>query len=417
MRRTNVFKLKPTKEQEKRLFELANNCSRLWNEINYKRRQSFFSGEIDWNTDEEYHKYKKIIGSAMVQQIIRKNNEAWKSFFALLKKKSKGKLPPNIRKVSPPRYWKDRKAGKRKLRILVRNDCYKLGGDVLKFGKMRIKWKGKNRWKGKQGRLEIVYDEPSKSWYAFQPVEVEPLHQPIGYKKAYCDLGVRVLIMAAIDNEVFGYSSNRLLSDWWYWSKKIAKYQSKLKRVNNKHTSKRLRQLYRKRKRRFRHFVNTIVNRFIRLCYERGVSEIVIGDLKGIRNNNNGIKKFNSMIHNFWSHDYLIQRIKEKAEEYGMKVTQVDESYTSSRCPRCGSVKVYKHKRLFKCLNCGLEAHRDAVGCVNIGVAQGNNPGELINGAVACPVFLRVEEGAEVKADVAPMSVKLSEARTSHALA
>ena len=57
MRRTNTFKLKPTKEQEKRLFELAENCSRLWNEINYRRRQSFFSGEIDWNTDEEYNKY------------------------------------------------------------------------------------------------------------------------------------------------------------------------------------------------------------------------------------------------------------------------------------------------------------------------------------------------------------------------
>ena len=416
MRRTNIFKLKP-KEQERRLFKLADNCSRLWNEINYKRRQSYFAGEIDRNTDEEYHHYKRLVGSATAQQTIIRNNEAWKSYFALLKLKQKGKLPPHIKKIRPPGYWKDRKSGKRKLRILVRNDCYRLGGDVLKlpFG-LVIKWKGKNRWEGKQGRLEIVYDDLSKSWYAFQPVSAL-IHQPVGNKRAYCDLGVRVLIMAAIDNEVFGYSSNRLLSDWWYWSKKIAKYQSKLKRVNNKHTSKRLRQLYRKRKRRFRHFVNTIVSRFIRLCYERGVSEIVIGDLKGIRNNNNGIKKSNSMIHNFWSHDYLIQRIKEKAEECGMKVTQVDESYTSSRCPRCGSVKVYKHKRLFKCLNCGLEAHRDAVGCVNIGVAQGNNLGELINGAVACPVFLRVEEGAEVKADVAPMSVKLSEARTSHALA
>ncbi len=69
MRRTNIFKLKPTKEQERKLFELANNCSRLWNEINYKRRQSFFKGErkIDWNTDKEYNKYKRLIGSATAQ--------------------------------------------------------------------------------------------------------------------------------------------------------------------------------------------------------------------------------------------------------------------------------------------------------------------------------------------------------------
>ena len=67
MRRTNIFKLKPTKEQERKLFESADNCSKLWNEINYKRRQSFFSGKIDWNTDKEYNKYKRLIGSATAQ--------------------------------------------------------------------------------------------------------------------------------------------------------------------------------------------------------------------------------------------------------------------------------------------------------------------------------------------------------------
>ena len=51
MKRTNTLKLSPTEEQEKKLFELADNCSKLWNEINYKRRQSFFKGEIDWNID------------------------------------------------------------------------------------------------------------------------------------------------------------------------------------------------------------------------------------------------------------------------------------------------------------------------------------------------------------------------------
>ncbi|MFB0544153.1 MAG: hypothetical protein ACETVN_00430 [Asgard group archaeon] len=86
-RRTNTFKLSPTKVQEQRLFELADNCARMFNEINYKRRQSFFSGNFDWNTDEPYHKYKKVIGSATAQQVTRKNNEAWKSFFALLRLK------------------------------------------------------------------------------------------------------------------------------------------------------------------------------------------------------------------------------------------------------------------------------------------------------------------------------------------
>jgi len=70
-----------TKEQEPRLFELVDNCSRMYNEVNYKRRQSFFGGEIDWNTAQLYKKYTMIVGSATAQQIIIKNNEAWKSFF------------------------------------------------------------------------------------------------------------------------------------------------------------------------------------------------------------------------------------------------------------------------------------------------------------------------------------------------
>ncbi|RLG36928.1 MAG: transposase, partial [Candidatus Alkanophagales archaeon] len=62
MGQANTFNLNPGKEEEAILHEWADNCSRMFNEINYKRRQSFFSGEFDWNTDKEYHKYKKLIG-------------------------------------------------------------------------------------------------------------------------------------------------------------------------------------------------------------------------------------------------------------------------------------------------------------------------------------------------------------------
>ncbi|MHA1829466.1 MAG: transposase, partial [Candidatus Heimdallarchaeaceae archaeon] len=99
----------------------------------------------------------------------------------------------------------------------------------------------------------------------------------------------------------------------------------------------------------------------------------------------------NSMVHNFWSHRYLVQRIKYKAEEYGMKVSEEDESYTSSICPKCGSSNVIKRKRLFKCLDCTLEAHRDAVGCVNIRLAH--TGGEVANWSLASPLLLSLEVG------------------------
>jgi len=77
MKRTNKFRLRPTIEQEKALFSLCEMSAVLWNKVNYKRRQSFFSGEVDWDTKELYDEFKKILGSATAQQIIRKNDEAW----------------------------------------------------------------------------------------------------------------------------------------------------------------------------------------------------------------------------------------------------------------------------------------------------------------------------------------------------
>src|SRR5579885_3135955 len=243
MKRANIFRLRPTREQEARLFQLADNCSKMWNEVNYKRRQSFFSGRLDWNTIEFYHRYKSIIGSATAQKIIRKNNEAWKSFFSLLKKWKEGELDE---KPKPPGYWKDRKTGKRKSAIVMRNDCY-----------------------------------------------------------------------------------------------------------------------------------------------NKGVSEIIVGDIKNIRDSNNNGNKVNSMIHNFWSFRYITERLRTTAKNCGINVKLVEESYTSSVCPRCGSTNIFKHKRLFKCLDCRLEAHRDAVGCVNIGLAQGYEiPAEAINRAVARPLLI-----------------------------
>ncbi|MHC1611551.1 MAG: RNA-guided endonuclease InsQ/TnpB family protein, partial [Candidatus Methanospirareceae archaeon] len=57
---------------------------------------------------------------------------------------------------------------------------------------------------------------------------------------------------------------------------------------------------------------------------------------------------------------------------------------------RCHSSRIVKRGRLFKCVDCKLEAHRDAVGSVNIGLAQGAEmlPAGVINGAVTRPLLV-----------------------------
>jgi putative transposase len=51
-----------------------------------------------------------------------------------------------------------------------------------------------------------------------------------------------------------------------------------------------------------------------------------------------------------WTYDYLLRRIGEVAEEYGITVIHVDEAYTSSKCPVHGEGCGKRIKRgLFKC--------------------------------------------------------------------
>jgi transposase len=58
--------------------------------------------------------------------------------------------------------------------------------------------------------------------------------------------------------------------------------------------------------------------------------------------------------------------LQDKAKAAGIEVITVDERGTSSRCPRC-ETKVSKPKgRNFFCRHCGLGAHRDLVGAINI---------------------------------------------------
>jgi putative transposase len=366
MKRTNRFNIKWDDPEEAK--SLALGCSTLWNKITHKRRQSFFDKDkqFDWSSDELYTEFKGWVGSATAQQIIRKNNSNWKSFFSLLKKYNKGE---DIDKPTPPGYWKDRKKKEKILRILIRNDCYNIEDGTVKlpFG-VKGEVVGQPHWDGKQGRLEVVYDRLEDCWRAYQSVEVDPRHQPSGHKTTYVDLGVIYPVTAYIEggDQCIAYNGRPLLSRWWLYNKQIEKVQSKLKEENDRYSSERLDRLFRKRKRVFKDEIRKIIHDFVERCYQAGVDTIVAGDLNGIRDNVDYNNKSNSMIHNYWSHKYIIDRLRWTAENYGMELKLIDERGTSSRCPRCGSEDKIRRGRLFKCKNCGLEAHRDVIGTINI---------------------------------------------------
>jgi len=393
MRRTSVVELVVDEEVESKLKLLCSLSSKLWNEVNYARRRMFFEKkgvDLKKTYKEFYEKYKLLIGSATAQQILNKNDEAWRSFFSQLKLKKEGKLPPFITRVNPPRYRK--RAGRRTLWTVLRNDQYKIGGDKLvikgigALGRLELRYKGLIHLKGKQGRLEIHYDSDRRKWYAHVSFEVSEkavrgewsiiTKKPLGDLVAGIDIGINNLMAVYVENGLTKLVNGRpLKAISHYWRMRIAEYQSTLNRYGLK-TSRRLRIMYSKWRRRVKACIDSRVRQAIEWLFKVGVSTIKIGYPKYIAQENGD---FNNV--HVWTYGYLLRRINEVAEEYGITVIYVDEAYTSSKCPIHGHNCGERIRRgLFKCATLNKVFNADLVGAYNILITpspargRGNGP-------------------------------------------
>jgi len=393
-KRTNVVRLLPNGFQERKLRRLANISAKLFNEINYERRQQFFRGEkvdFEGTWDKCYEKYKEELG-VNAQAVMQKNNEAWNSFFSLLKLRKENKLPPHMSHVSPPRYWKDGGTGGRKPLLVVRQDRYVVDERnhiILKDFHLEISFTGRLRWHGKQGRLEIYYDEVGNAWYASIPVEVGvevtrkgrrskhivrgerkviQVKSPKGSKMASIDLGINVLASVVIDDGSWLlYKGVRAKEDYFYFGKRIAEAQSSADKAKNieeyeayGELSRERRRLFKKLIRRLLHLYRNFASHLLKMLHERGVSTIYLGYPLNIAQD-----KGNKFTVNLWSYRELMNIIELKAQEYGIHVFEVIEYNTSKYCAYHG-VRVERGPRGI--INCpkGHKLHSDLNGALNI---------------------------------------------------
>jgi putative transposase len=394
-KRTNVVKLLPNGAQERKLRKLADATAKLWNELNYERRQQFFRREkVDFKGtwDKYYEKYKKILG-VNAQAVMQKNNEDWNSFFSLLNLKKKGKLPPHMRRVSPPGYWKDRETGKRKLIIVIRQDRYVVDEQrhviILKDFNLEVKFVGRLKWFGKQGRLEIIYDETKDAWYAHIPVEVGveeartgrkskhivrgerksiQVESPKGSKVASIDLGINNLASVVVsDGTWILYKGVRAKEDYFYFQRRIAEIQSLRDTLKDKlladaidELNREVRRLHGKLRRRLLHLYRNFVSHLLKQLHELGVSTIYLGYPFNIAQ-----ERGNKLTVNMWTYRKLMEAIELKAQEYGIKVYEVVEYNTSKYCAFHG-VEVKRQPR--GVVNCpkGHKLHSDLNGALNI---------------------------------------------------
>ncbi|MFP3220618.1 MAG: transposase [Candidatus Marsarchaeota archaeon] len=393
-RKASVVRLLPNGFQERKLRRLANASAKLFNEINYERRQQFFHGEkVDFKEtwDKCYEKYKGMLG-VNAQAVMQKDNEAWNSFFSLLKLKKEGKLPPFMNQVSPPRYWKDRETKRRKLLLVIRQDRYEVDGQnriILKDFDLEVEFAARLRWYGKQGRLEIRHDETRNAWYASIPVEVGveeaktgrkskyilqgerktiQVEPPEGNKLASIDLGINVLASVLIDDGTWLlYKGLRTKEDYFYFEKKIAGVQSMADKKKNTaeyeacaELSREKRRLFKKLTRRLLHLYRNFASHLMKKLHDLGVSTVYLGYPFNIAQD-----KGNKFTVNMWSYRELMDAIELKAQEYGMKVYEVVE-YNTSRICAYHDVEVKRHPRGVISCPKGHKLHSDLNGALNI---------------------------------------------------
>jgi putative transposase len=381
---------------------IADATAKLWNELNYVRLVQFrASGKIDFKGTgrEFYHRFNAMLG-VNAGQVINLNNNAWKSYFKLLKLYRQGKLPRFYGKPSPPGFWKDRLLGKRKLVILVRNDRYYIepinGGEgylVLKDWGLRVKYAGRIKWSGRQGMLMIKLE--GNRWFAYVPIEVGSksaksnpkgyvkgiyekiqIEKPKGGNKAFIDVGLNNLFAV-----VFNHSDTAILikgssikAEYYWWKRETKTYQSVRDWLRNRgfKTWRKYHMFYLhaeyKQHEKLRHYYRTAIRFLAKTLWQMGIGEVFVGYPYMVSQDDGN--EYNT---NVWWFAKIIKWLGEVLQEYGIKLHVVNEYGTSKQCSICdmnhenGRVK----RGLYICPVTGIKINADLNAARNIAKRAG----------------------------------------------
>lgn len=223
--------------------------------------------------------------------------------------------------------------------------------------------RGDPRWTGTQCQLEIQYDEHRDQFRAYQPVEVADSHPrlgtPVADESAALDIGANNLVACTTTTgEQFLYGGRDLFERFRETAREIARLQSLLE--DGRYTSKRIRQLYRKRVARRDHAMDALARDLIERLHAEGGTTVYVGALTDVLDTHWSVET-NAKTHNFWAFRAFIDRLETTAAEFGIEVRERPEAWTSQECPQCGSTKrTTRHRDTLTC-DCGFEGHADLI--------------------------------------------------------
>jgi putative transposase len=215
-------------------------------------------------------------------------------------------------------------------------------------------------------QVRAVYDQQKGRWelHLVCKDRVETPDAP-GNGTAGIDLGICNFAAVAYSTEDAAlYPGNRLKQDGYYFPKEIAKCDDS--------DSERATRLHNKWSERRTHFFHSLAKHIVERCVEKEVARINVGDLEGVREDEDGESKNwgrhgNLDLHG-WAFDRFTRILTYKAKVEGIEVVEVSERDTSTTCCVCGRRDEDQRveRGLYVCERCDAAFNADVNGAENL---------------------------------------------------
>lgn len=312
--------------------EMCFHSKSLYNEANYKIRHEFiengkYINYYEMNKEFKTHENYKSCMSQPANCTLRVLEKNWKSYFSAIKdwKKNKNKY------LGMPKLPKYLKKDGRFPWMIPNNSClYDKENEEIYF---RIKILQGYHWKCRcLGRLIQVRFVPKGSCYIMEIVyETEiPEAKTESNRIASIDLGVDNLVTMTnnIGLNPIIINGKGIKSINQYYNKRLAKEKSLLKIRHNKDWSKRLDAITFKRYQRIKNYMHNTSSYIVKWCVENEIDTLVVGKNKEWKQNVSMSKGSNQKFVDI-PYQMLLQQLKYKCENVGIKYIETEESYSS----------------------------------------------------------------------------------------
>ncbi|AOY75012.1 RNA-guided endonuclease InsQ/TnpB family protein [Clostridium formicaceticum] len=336
------FKFKPsfTVEQLSIIQELSFHTTKLYNIVNYDLREKGFKSYVDIENIYKTNWHSDFLHSHTRQHCFKMVEQNWKSYFASIKDYKEN--PHKYKGLPKPPKFKNMEDKKNEivftnLAIRFRENTFMLSlskaiqktfeVESLNF-EVSNKLQSLINWNELQ-QVRIKWDHSLKQWYLiiiYNKQELEPVNN---INIMAIDLGLDNLATITFKegNETYLFCGKKLKGINAFVNKKIAYYQSiEMKKIGSDKfkNTKMIHSLRRYRNNYVNDYLHKTSKNIIDKAIEHKVKKIVIGKIKGIKQDMNYNKSFVQI-----PIQRLTELIKYKAELQGIEVKFKEESYTS----------------------------------------------------------------------------------------